>query len=885
MSSVPGTVEEIKVLISADSGKLTRELSSAEKAVLKARGVIQSASGGISGSSKAWTAYRTAAVTEMNRALEGVRKAQEKIAAIRSEIQATTFSDVEVESTIQQLLRNGTPDSQIASTVDAMQTPSPALQGQYAEAMAELQKYRDAAKEAGESVEWLNQKVAESQTAEQSQVTAAKEAALRAKEQARAAREAASAHVSNTKATNASGGGLARFGKTALFAMFGAATLYAGLRRLISAFLEAAKADSSLSTSLGQVKGNLSIAFQAVYQAALPALRALASILATVTSLIASFMSMLFNVSWVSASEGAQDYAKSVGAAGGAAKKAAQNMMAIDELNVMNSESGGGGSGGLSPIFGPPPEKPQWLIDLIEWLRPIIEAFERLWLAIKGFFEGIKEKLENSPGWQKFQEGLTAIRDAVIAVVDALAKLFADPTFQALVAGIIEIALYAVGTVLVIVAEIIQFIVALLNNDGAGAVEHLLKAFIEAGRFIMAIFITIYHAAVSAFQGIAIFINTFLADLFDMIGLDSLAEKIRGSIENIKKGIEENGAQFEIDLAINESSADEARATVESLFGGASESADETTTKLDTLDKKLADTKQTATETSTALTNALASTPTVEAAKQLGADLMAGLSQGIAENQALATTAMTDAMTAVTTAFQESMTTAVGSVDLASESTYQAYTDLGKTCADRFSEGFKSKLVDIAAETISDIQLRFQNMMTQLHYDLYNLTVAIMGDTRAMVLYINDWLGKITSKVTITLEFIVSGLGGGIDLGVTPGTGESGFGSTKPTLVLVPQMAASGGVFSSGQLIYAREAGPEIIGSLGGGRTGIMNNNQIVDSVSSGVYQAVVDAMATQSGDKGDFVVNVDGRELIRVTRSAERSSGYQISGNPTFAR
>ena len=52
------------------------------------------------------------------------------------------------------------------------------------------------------------------------------------------------------------------------------------------------------------------------------------------------------------------------------------------------------------------------------------------------------------------------------------------------------------------------------------------------------------------------------------------------------------------------------------------------------------------------------------------------------------------------------------------------------------------------------------------------------------------------------------------------------------------QQYASGGSPDSGQLFVAREAGPELVGTLGG-HTAVMNNNQIVASVSSGVAKAI----------------------------------------------
>ena len=78
--------------------------------------------------------------------------------------------------------------------------------------------------------------------------------------------------------------------------------------------------------------------------------------------------------------------------------------------------------------------------------------------------------------------------------------------------------------------------------------------------------------------------------------------------------------------------------------------------------------------------------------------------------------------------------------------------------------------------------------------------------------------------------------------------------------------AASGGYFSQGQLFLARESGPELVGKMGGG-TGVMNNDQIVASVSAGVYKAVREAM---SGNEGQQVVIIapDGNELFKLMKS-----------------
>lgn len=57
------------------------------------------------------------------------------------------------------------------------------------------------------------------------------------------------------------------------------------------------------------------------------------------------------------------------------------------------------------------------------------------------------------------------------------------------------------------------------------------------------------------------------------------------------------------------------------------------------------------------------------------------------------------------------------------------------------------------------------------------------------------------------------------------------------------QSYASGGLPNQGQMFIAREAGPELVGTLGG-HTSVMNNDQIVASVASGVAKATSSSMA-----------------------------------------
>lgn len=85
------------------------------------------------------------------------------------------------------------------------------------------------------------------------------------------------------------------------------------------------------------------------------------------------------------------------------------------------------------------------------------------------------------------------------------------------------------------------------------------------------------------------------------------------------------------------------------------------------------------------------------------------------------------------------------------------------------------------------------------------------------------------------------------------------------------EMFASGGFPEEGQLFFAREAGPELVGTMGG-RTAIANNQEITD----GIRQAVYDAFVAANGDGRDVSVRVylDSREIKVGQERLDRAWG-----------
>ena len=90
---------------------------------------------------------------------------------------------------------------------------------------------------------------------------------------------------------------------------------------------------------------------------------------------------------------------------------------------------------------------------------------------------------------------------------------------------------------------------------------------------------------------------------------------------------------------------------------------------------------------------------------------------------------------------------------------------------------------------------------------------------------------------------------------------------------------AGGGMPGMGQMFIAREAGPELVGRIGN-HTAVMNNNQIVASVSDGVFNAMapvltqmcnaINTMNTGSGQPL-YVEGVSEGDIVKITTEANR--------------
>jgi hypothetical protein len=134
---------------------------------------------------------------------------------------------------------------------------------------------------------------------------------------------------------------------------------------------------------------------------------------------------------------------------------------------------------------------------------------------------------------------------------------------------------------------------------------------------------------------------------------------------------------------------------------------------------------------------------------------------------------------------------------------------------------------------------------------------------------VNWWNANVQSTIDKWKDAIANIFTGGRSVVEKPNAASSEFSNKVGKF-------ASGGFVTSGQLFYAREAGPELVGSIGG-RTAVANNDQIVDAVSDGVYRAIAPLMSGMQG--GATHIYLDGKEITAGQNRRNRMYGAALSG------
>ena len=230
------------------------------------------------------------------------------------------------------------------------------------------------------------------------------------------------------------------------------------------------------------------------------------------------------------------------------------------------------------------------------------------------------------------------------------------------------------------------------------------------------------------------------------------------------------------------------------------------------------------------------------------------------------------------TELQTKIQEATGVVVTATPEMAQKFADLSQTSEKEFMDKFNELPLDIQKELLPQILEKGGKIPPELQKGIDRqpdpkVDVAT-EEARFIQAKLNAQIRMVSPNsipigvsvpsawsIQSAINSAVAGLEAQVKL-VTKGKANGGVfanGSWQPI-----QAYANGGLPSSGQLFAAREDGPEIVGKIGR-HTAVMNNNQIVDSVKAGVYEAVSAAMS--EGGMGSVQIDLHTDEGVVVDR------------------
>lgn len=178
-----------------------------------------------------------------------------------------------------------------------------------------------------------------------------------------------------------------------------------------------------------------------------------------------------------------------------------------------------------------------------------------------------------------------------------------------------------------------------------------------------------------------------------------------------------------------------------------------------------------------------------------------------------------------------------------------------------------SSIKSTGTSTFTSMKSSITSIWSGLWTSLKNTINSIIGGVESMangvIKGINSMINAL-NKLSFDIPDWVPGLGGK----------KFGFNLKTISTISIPRLA-EGGFPAVGQLFIAREAGAEMVGSIGG-RTAVANNDQIVE----GIYEGVLAAMrAADNGNNGNFDVKVylDGKQITAAVEKRQRERGATI--------
>lgn len=181
----------------------------------------------------------------------------------------------------------------------------------------------------------------------------------------------------------------------------------------------------------------------------------------------------------------------------------------------------------------------------------------------------------------------------------------------------------------------------------------------------------------------------------------------------------------------------------------------------------------------------------------------------------------------------------------------KGWGNLAETSTDKFLEYFKKVPTGLQQNVIDKMQDQGYKISDELQKGINKINPTITFDANTT---------KVDAKINNLKDRITKGLGGLLSGGYggsMGGRAKGGvFANNKWHDIKMYSDGLNAGLPPVGQMFVAREKGPELVGTLGG-HTAVMNNNQIVGSVSDGVARAVRSVLGTSQQPRGQQIFNI----------------------------
>ena len=203
------------------------------------------------------------------------------------------------------------------------------------------------------------------------------------------------------------------------------------LTKLRNGYISLLKQNDSFSSSLNQIKANLMTAFAPIYNACLPAINSLMNALSKVTVTIAVFISGLFGTSLEDAKKQAEGLSKSLDDTAKSGEKASGSLASFDNLEVINDNSGSGGSSSKDNIdYSGEITYSQKLLDILNKISDWVSKNGDLVIAFIAGVTGALIALKTL-GLDPIKSlGMGVALAGIIYTIESLIGYLKDPTFE-----------------------------------------------------------------------------------------------------------------------------------------------------------------------------------------------------------------------------------------------------------------------------------------------------------------------------------------------------------------------------------------------------------------------------------------------------------------------